>query len=117
MLVEEAKGWLLALHGIGPKTAAIVLLFAYNRPAFPVDTHIHRVGQRIGFLPEGISAEKAHPVMEALVPPEHYYEFHINLIQHGRELCKARRPECERCPLTPYCDYYAGFADGTKARK
>ncbi len=67
--IEEAKAWLTAMNGVGPKTAAIVLCFAFNRPAFPVDTHIHRLGQRIGFLPEGISADKAHPVMESIVPP------------------------------------------------
>ncbi|HLU08194.1 MAG TPA: endonuclease III [Oceanobacillus sp.] len=104
--IEEAKAWLTSFDGVGPKTAAIVLCFAFNREAFPVDTHIHRVGQRIGFLPQGISADKAHPVMEAIVPPDQYYAFHLNLIQHGREICQARRPQCERCPLTAYCDYY-----------
>ncbi len=104
--VPEAKAWLTSFHGVGPKTAAIVLCFAFMRPAFPVDTHIHRVGQRIGFLPQGISADDAHPVMEAIVPPEDYFNFHINLIRLGRELCQARRPRCEACPLTPYCDYY-----------
>lgn len=107
--LDDARAWLTSLDGVGPKTAAIVLCFGFNRPAFPVDTHVHRVGQRIGFLPEGISAEKAHPVMEAIVPPKDYYAFHLNLIQHGREICKARRPECERCPLTAYCDYYQRF--------
>ena len=106
MPLEEARSWLTSLNGIGPKTAAIVLCFAFNRPAFPVDTHVHRVSKRIGFLPEKISAEKAHPVMEALVPPEDYYAFHINLIQHGRNTCNARSPKCERCPLTEQCDYY-----------
>lgn len=110
MPLEDARAWLMHLDGVGPKTAAIVLCFAFNRPAFPVDTHIHRLGQRIGFVPEGMSAEKAHPVMEAIVPTEDYYAFHLNLIQHGREICKARRPECERCPITAYCDYYQSFA-------
>jgi endonuclease-3 len=104
--LDEARAWLVDLDGVGPKTAAIVLCFAYNRPAFPVDTHVHRVGQRIGFLPQGISAEKAHPVMEAITPPEDYYAFHIQLITHGRQMCQARRPQCERCPLADYCDYY-----------
>jgi endonuclease III len=104
--INEAKAWLTSFDGVGPKTAAIVLCFAFNREAFPVDTHIHRVGQRIGFLPEGISADKAHPVMEAIVPPGDYYAFHLNLIQHGREICQARRPKCERCPLTAFCDYF-----------
>lgn len=107
--LEEARAWLTNLNGIGPKTAAIVLCFAFNRPAFPVDTHIHRVGQRIGFLPAGTSAEKAHPIMEAIVPPEDYYAFHLNLIWHGREICRARNPLCERCPLTAHCDYYQQF--------
>lgn len=110
MPLEEARAWLVSLDGVGPKTAAIVLCFAFNRPAFPVDTHVHRVGQRIGFLPTGISADKAHPVMEAIVPPDDYYAFHLNLIRHGREICNARRPQCERCPLTAYCDYYQSFA-------
>jgi endonuclease-3 len=104
--IEDAKAWLTSMDGVGPKTAAIVLCFAFNRPAFPVDTHVHRVGQRIGFLPEGISADKAHPVMEALVPPGDYYAFHLNLIRHGREVCQARSPHCERCPLTSQCDYF-----------
>jgi endonuclease III len=108
--LDEARDWLVSLDGVGPKTAAIVLCFAFNRPAFPVDTHVHRLGQRIGFLTEGISAEKAHPMMEALVPPEDYYAFHLNLIRHGREICRARRPECERCPLTRHCDYYQKFS-------
>lgn len=104
--VEEAKAWLTRLDGVGPKTAAIVLCFAFNMPAFPVDTHIHRLGQRIGFLPEGISADKAHAVMEAIIPPDDYYAFHLNLIQHGREVCHARKPDCARCPLHAECDYY-----------
>jgi endonuclease-3 len=112
--VDEAKAWLTSLDGVGPKTAAIVLCFAFDRPAFPVDTHIHRVGQRIGFLPQGISADKAHPVMEAIVAPKDYYAFHLNLIWHGREICHARRPECERCPITAYCDYYTSLT-GTAA--
>jgi endonuclease-3 len=108
--LDQARAWPMTLDGVGPKTAAIVLCFAFNRPAFPVDTHIHRVGQRIGFIPAGMSAEKAHPLMEAIVPPDAYYPFHINLIQHGREMCRARRPECERCPLTDTCDYYQSYA-------
>jgi endonuclease-3 len=106
MPLDEAKAWLMALDGVGPKTAAIVLCFAFARPAFPVDTHVHRVGMRIGFLPQGISADKAHPVMEQIVPPEDHYAFHLNLIRLGREICQARRPRCEACPLTEYCDYF-----------
>lgn len=104
--LDEAKAWLTSLDGVGPKTAAIVLCFGFNRPAFPVDTHVHRVGQRIGFLPQGISADKAHDVMEALIPPDDYLSFHLNLIYHGRETCTARIAHCDRCPLTDWCDEY-----------
>lgn len=117
MPIEEAKAWLTSMDGVGPKTAAIVLCFAFNRAAFPVDTHVHRVGQRIGFLPEGISADKAHPVMEAIVPPSDYYAFHLNVIRHGREVCQARSPHCERCPLTAHCDYFQHQISHTRERK
>lgn len=109
--IEEAKAWLVRLEGVGPKTAAIVLCFAFNLPAFPVDTHVHRVGKRIGFLPETISADKAHPVMEAIVPPEDYYAFHIQMILHGRAICKARKPDCANCPIQQHCDYFAKLPD------
>ena len=115
--VEDAKRWLTALKGVGPKTAAIVLCFAYGRPAFPVDTHVYRTSKRIGFLPEKISADQAHPVMEAIVPPDDYYQFHIHLIQHGRDTCHARSPACERCPLSDYCDYYQLSAKPKTASK
>jgi endonuclease III len=115
MPLDEAKSWLTQLRGVGPKTAAIVLCFSYNRPAFPVDTHVHRVGQRIGFLPKGISADRAHDVMEAITPPEAHYDFHITLIRHGREICLARRPQCERCPIMAYCDYYREQYDWSTA--
>lgn len=108
--VEEAKDWLVSLPGVGPKTAAIVLCFAYGRPAFPVDTHIYRVSKRIGFIPEKLSANDAHPVMEAIVPADDFYQFHIQLIQHGRDTCHARKPACERCSITGHCDYFSGDA-------
>lgn len=119
MPIEDAKAWLTSLDGVGPKTAAIVLCFGFGLPAFPVDTHVHRVGQRIGFLPVGISADHAHIVMEALVPPDDYYAFHLNLIRHGRETCKARNPQCSRCPLQQNCDYFLGLgsSDDDKQRE
>lgn len=107
MSIQEAKDWLTSLNGIGPKTAAIVLCFGFGLPAFPVDTHVHRTSRRLGFIPDKISADKAHPAMEAIVPPDDYYAFHILLIRHGRDTCKARKPLCERCPLTAHCNYYA----------
>ena len=106
MPVDEAKDWLQNLKGVGPKTAAIVLCFGYNRPAFPVDTHVHRLGKRIGLLPPKISANKAHEHMEEIVPDDEFYAFHLQLIYHGRAICNARNPKCETCPIKQHCDYY-----------
>lgn len=104
--LDEAKRWLTSLNGIGPKTAAIILLFAFNRPAFPVDTHVHRLSKRIGFIGPKVNAEKAHGLMEAIVPEADYYVFHLNLIEHGRTICQARSPKCDLCPLQAHCDDY-----------
>lgn len=111
MEVEEAKEWLKAMNGIGPKTAAIVLLFALGMPAFPVDTHVHRVARRLGLIPQKTSREKAHDLLESMLPPEAYYAFHLNLIRHGREICQARQPRCELCVLRDLCDYYQSVAE------
>ncbi|MGD1995914.1 MAG: histidine phosphatase family protein [Anaerolineae bacterium] len=107
--VDEAREWLLALPGVGPKTAAIVLLFALGKPAFPVDTHVHRVSRRLGLIPEGTSRERAHALLSDIVPKEIYYAFHLNLIAHGRAICHARSPECIRCVLQQHCAYYAAL--------
>lgn len=104
--LDEAMAWLTAIDGVGPKTASIVLLFALGRPAFPVDTHVHRVTGRLGLIPPRMSAENAHAYLAQLGPPETYYPFHINLIRHGREICRARHPQCHICPLQDWCDYY-----------
>ncbi len=104
--VEEAKSWLSAINGVGPKTAAIVLLFALGRPAFPVDTHVHRVSKRLGLIGPKVSRERAHVELEHLVPEEAYYPFHLNLIRHGRSVCSSRKPRCESCPLQQLCTYY-----------
>jgi endonuclease-3 len=104
--LEEARSWLLSIKGVGPKTAAIVLLFALGRPAFPVDTHVHRVTQRLGLIPDSTSRKKAHHLLEDIVPQKLYYPFHIELIKHGREICAARRPRCGVCMLTDLCAYY-----------
>jgi endonuclease-3 len=106
MPMEEARQYLLSFKGVGPKTAAIILLFTLDMPAFPVDTHIHRVTRRLGLIPDRTSREKAHDLLEALLPAETYYAFHINLIRHGRDTCGARRPRCEACPLRDLCDYH-----------
>ena len=110
--LDEAKAWLTALDGIGPKTAACVLLFALGRPALPVDTHVHRVAKRLGLIGPAVSADAAHSLLEAALPPEAVYAFHIDMIQHGRRVCHAQRPECQRCPLREVCAYYqAGLGD------
>jgi endonuclease-3 len=106
MDTAEARRFLLSLPGIGPKCAAIVLCFALGRPVIPVDTHVFRVSWRLGLIPRSIGEAKAHQVLEAMVPPELAYRFHVALIRHGRALCKAQRPLCEQCPLTDLCDYY-----------
>lgn len=104
--VDKAKQWLSSIKGVGPKTAAIVLLFALGKPAFPVDTHVHRVTKRLGLIGPKTSREKAHDELEELIPPEDYYSFHLNLIRHGREVCTSRTPHCEKCVLRELCDYY-----------
>jgi endonuclease-3 len=104
--LEEAKAWLAGLPGIGPKTAAIVLLFGFGRPALPVDTHVFRVATRLGLLPPKTDVVRAHALLEASLAPEEVYPFHVELIRHGREVCHARRPACEACPLTDLCAYY-----------
>jgi endonuclease-3 len=103
--LEEARAWLTKFKGVGPKTAAIMLLFSLGRPAFPVDTHIYRVTGRIGLRPERMTVEEAHPYLEALFPPETFYAVHLNLIRLGREVCGARKPNCPACPLRRLCDY------------
>lgn len=106
--VEEAKTWLSSMKGVGPKTAAIVLLFSLGRPAFPVDTHIYRVTKRLGLIGPRVSREKAHDELERLVPTGDYYPFHLNVIRHGRQVCTSRKPHCEVCILCDLCDFYGG---------
>ena len=103
--LEEARSWLTKFNGVGPKTAAIVLCFSLNRPAFPVDTHVYRVTGRIGLRPEKISVEQAHPYLESVFPPETYYAAHLNIIRLGREICNARKPLCMNCPVVGLCDF------------
>jgi len=103
--IEEARAWLTKFNGVGPKTAAIVLCFSLNMPAFPVDTHIYRVSGRTGLRPERMTVEQAHPFLESIFPPETYYAAHLNLIRLGREVCGARKPNCPQCPIIKLCDY------------
>lgn len=103
---EKAKDYLLSFKGVGPKTAACVLLFSLNMPAFPVDTHIFRVTKRIGLIPQKTIPDKAHRILETIVPEEKYHSFHINLIRHGRTICHPSKPECEICPVKNFCQFY-----------
>ena len=102
---EEARAWLMKFNGVGPKTAAIVLCFSLNKPAFPVDTHIFRVTGRIGLRPGKMTVEQAHPYLESVFPPETYYAAHLNIIRLGRQVCNARKPNCPKCPVIKLCDY------------
>ena len=101
--MEEAKAWLTSINGVGPKTAACVLLFALGRPARPVDTHVERVSKRLGLVPAKMPADKAHDALESMVAPDQVYAFHVDLIQHGRRTCHARGPKCDSCVLEARC--------------
>ena len=101
--LEEARGWLRSLPGVGPKTAACVLLFALGRPTLPVDTHVDRVSRRLGLVAPKVSVDRAHELLEAMVDPANVYAFHVDLIQHGRRTCHARGPACEARPLLERC--------------
>jgi endonuclease III len=102
---EEAWRYLRELPGVGPKTAACVLMFNLNRPAFPIDTHVHRVSKRLGLIGARISAEQAHNIFDKMIPSEWVYPLHVNLIRHGRRICHAQRPKCNLCPLFSECAY------------
>ena len=101
--LEDAREWLVELPGVGPKTAAVVMSFALGMPAFPVDTHIHRVSKRLGLIEEKTTADAAHEIMERQVRPELRFQLHMQLITDGRQVCKARRPLCGECPLSADC--------------
>ncbi|MBD3159534.1 MAG: endonuclease III [Candidatus Lokiarchaeota archaeon] len=109
MPLDEAKNWLTSLHGVGPKTAAIILLFSFGRPALPVDTHVWRVTKRLGLIDQDTSREKAHVVLEEIIPHDCVFSLNRNLVKHGRGICKAQNPLCEKCFLNEHCDYYASL--------
>jgi endonuclease-3 len=103
--IEEALRYLRTLPGVGPKTAACVLLFHLDRPAFPIDTHVWRTARRLGVIGPRVSAEMAHVLFAKVIPPEWVYPLHVNLIRHGRQICHAQRPACNACPLYRECAY------------
>ncbi len=136
MPLDEARAWLAELHGVGPKTVACVLMFALGRAAMPVDTHVFRVAMRLGLIAERVpaaatsaargrgtkataamTAEKAHLMLEAMVPPSEYYAFHIGLIKHGRRTCTAQRPACGGCVLADLCPSAGVFQPELRTKK
>jgi endonuclease-3 len=117
MEIEEARKWLTSIKGVGPKTAAIVLCFALGKPAFPVDTHVHRVTRRLGLIGPKTTREQAHTLLEELLPMEIYYPFHMNLIAHGRQVCKSQQPRCEVCVLQKHCDYFVTQLTETEGKE
>jgi endonuclease-3 len=115
--LEESRAWLTSLPGVGPKTAAVTLAFSLGMPAMPVDTHIYRVGKRIGLIGMKTSVDDAHVIMERQVPEERVYAYHVQLIAHGRQTCKAIRPQCGRCALQDVCASAPAFAAAFKKSK
>lgn len=106
---DDARAYLMTLPGIGPKTAAVVLSFALGRDAMPVDTHVHRVTRRLGWIPPSVSAERADRILHDLVPEGLRTPLHVGLIRLGREICKAPTPRCRRCPLRDLCPTAPAF--------
>jgi endonuclease-3 len=105
---EEAMAWLDALPGVGIKTASLLLLFNYQKPVLPVDTHVHRVSQRVGILKAADTAEKAHQRLMDMLPrdPNVLFNFHKHLYWHGQRICTWKNPRCAACPLQQICNYY-----------
>jgi len=106
MPTAESLEFLRSMQGVGPKTAAVLLLFRFNKPVMPLDTHNLRVAKRLGVIPQKMSSEKAHELMNRLVPDKEKKSLHINFIIHGRKICKAQKPNHEACVLRKLCDYY-----------
>jgi endonuclease III len=106
--VDEGAAWLRRLGGVGPKTAACVLLFSCQKPILPVDTHVHRISIRLGLIGKKVTADAAHDLLQALLPRDArtIYNFHKGLLRHGQQICVYDRPRCEKCPITDLCDYY-----------
>ncbi len=106
--VEEGALWLNRFEGVGPKTTACVLLFSCQKPILPVDVHVHRVSIRLGLIGKKVSADAAHNLLPALLPPDarSIYNFHKALLRHGQRICVFERPRCKQCNLTDLCDYY-----------
>ena len=104
---DTAMAWLLDLPGVGLKTASLVLLFNFRKPVLPVDTHVHRVAQRVGIIGPEITPDKAHPLLLAMLgpDPETLFNYHVHNLWHGQRICFFTAPNCPACPLNSFCDY------------
>ena len=109
----DARAYLMSLPGVGPKTAGIVLCFAMGRNVLPVDTHVFRVAWRLGLIAKKIGEARAHDALQAQITPDMTYRFHMALIRHGRQICKALAPRCPSCPLTEVCEYYQATVESS----
>lgn len=107
LTIDEARNYLLSLPGVGDKTASCVILFSFAKPAFPVDTHIHRIVNRLGILGNDLSPQEISQLIESNLPEGLFLSLHLNLIRLGREICRPRNPKCQICPLKEFCNYYA----------
>ncbi len=107
MDTEEAESFLTSLPGVGAKTARCVLMYSLEREVFPVDTHVGRVLSRIGIIPRQRLTETAQDAIQAIIPLALRYKLHVNLVAHGRAVCRSRKPLCPACVVNESCDYYA----------
>jgi len=105
MSALEARSWLTQIDGIGKKTASVLLLFCFGSPLLPIDRHVDRVMRRVGLLPPKASMDDAHDLVLGLFEPDQMFEAHVNLIQHGRKVCHAQRPDHDACPLRVRCRF------------
>lgn len=113
--VEEARQFLLDLPGIGPLSAALVLLFEMGRPVLPVNTGLHRVARRVGMVPPNVDAERSQDLLQRQIPDDEIYAFHLNMVRLARERCRRSRPRCDHCPLAPHCLWLHGGGGGSDA--
>jgi len=102
---DEVREALLSFKGVGPKTARFTIMYAAGMPFFPMDTHILRICERLGWIDEDLSSQRAHEAMEPEIPEGEHYPAHIVLVRHGREVCSARNPDCEACPILEHCPH------------
>jgi endonuclease III len=113
---DAGLSWLMSLPSVGIKTASLVLLFCFSKPVMPVDTHVHRVSQRVGLIGPKVTPPAAHEILLEILPAEPYflYNFHIALLRHGQQTCVWSNPRCEQCPLTDICEWFQEHKARTK---